>query len=349
MNLKAPFPWYGGKSNWAPLIWERFGTPQRYIEPFAGSLAVLLAAPEKPKSEIVCDTFSLIVNLWRAIAADPEAVAHYADWPTFHDDLTARHRWLVRWRDETAPRFAEDPDFYDVRAAGWYVWGLSNWIGGGFCSGVPCNQRPIATSNQGVMSRRIPHIGATVGGQGVNAQARGRVHDSRPSIDTRAKAQSRGVMSRLDGIRPDERGERLIPWMQALAERLSGVVILNRSWESAVTPTLLGQTGTSHLETAVLLDPPYKTAPRSKNLYDSDHDGTSDDVAVASYEWAVQHGDKIRIAYCCQDGDFPTPPGWEHHTREFGGSKGKCQNVDCVMFSPACHLDSDAPLFANLQ
>ena len=41
--LKAPFPWFGGKSKVAGLVWERFGDVANYVEPFAGSLAVLLA------------------------------------------------------------------------------------------------------------------------------------------------------------------------------------------------------------------------------------------------------------------------------------------------------------------
>lgn len=39
--LKAPFPWFGGKSRVAPQVWERFGDVDNYVEPFAGSLAVL--------------------------------------------------------------------------------------------------------------------------------------------------------------------------------------------------------------------------------------------------------------------------------------------------------------------
>jgi hypothetical protein len=35
--LKAPFPWFGGKSRVAPLVWERFGDIAVYAEPFAGS------------------------------------------------------------------------------------------------------------------------------------------------------------------------------------------------------------------------------------------------------------------------------------------------------------------------
>ncbi len=41
-TLKAPFPWFGGKSKVASLVWERFGDVQNYVEPFFGSGAVLL-------------------------------------------------------------------------------------------------------------------------------------------------------------------------------------------------------------------------------------------------------------------------------------------------------------------
>ena len=44
--IKAPFPWFGGKSRVAPLVWERFGDVRNYVEPFMGSLAVLLGRPE---------------------------------------------------------------------------------------------------------------------------------------------------------------------------------------------------------------------------------------------------------------------------------------------------------------
>jgi len=49
--LKAPFPWFGGKSRAAALVWERFGNVRNYVEPFAGSLAVLLARPHAPGLE----------------------------------------------------------------------------------------------------------------------------------------------------------------------------------------------------------------------------------------------------------------------------------------------------------
>ena len=44
-ELKAPFPYFGGKRNAAPIIWEALGDVGGYVEPFAGSAAVLLGRP----------------------------------------------------------------------------------------------------------------------------------------------------------------------------------------------------------------------------------------------------------------------------------------------------------------
>ena len=52
--------------------------------------------------------------------------------PTIHHDLTARHRWLKEWAEANAAKLSGDPHFYDVKAAGWWVWGRSIWIGTGW-------------------------------------------------------------------------------------------------------------------------------------------------------------------------------------------------------------------------
>ena len=41
MTLSAPFPWFGGKRQVADEVWSAFGDVVNYVEPFAGSLAVL--------------------------------------------------------------------------------------------------------------------------------------------------------------------------------------------------------------------------------------------------------------------------------------------------------------------
>ena len=44
--LKAPFPYFGGKSGAVEQVWQAFGNVQNCVEPFAGSAAMLLGAPE---------------------------------------------------------------------------------------------------------------------------------------------------------------------------------------------------------------------------------------------------------------------------------------------------------------
>ena len=352
--VTAPFPYHGGKGRWAADIWDRFGAADVYAEPFAGSLAVLLAAPTPARREVVCDSDGHICNFWRAVQHDPEAVARHADWPTIHQDLTARHTWLRRWGAEHAERLSSDPEFFDSRAAGWWVWGISLWIGGEWCSTehdkipkiagnhipgggvsaqrskVPHDKRPKAVGNRlgtayGVSAQRdqIPHVDPWIGGKGVSVQ-----RDRVPQVTGRI------------GCHPGERQLDLIAWFTALQDRLKRVIVLNRDWRSAVTPSLLVDTPTGPGDSAtrcVLLDPPYRTDRRKANLYGSDADGTSDDAAVASYAWALKHGDRYRIAYCCHADDFPVPEGWEAMTRGFKGRRtGASGTTDMVMFSPAC-------------
>jgi hypothetical protein len=143
--MRAPFPWFGGKSRVASLVWERFGNVPNYVEPFFGSGAVLLARPTAPGTETINDLDCYVANFWRAVQADPEAVARFADWPVNEADLHARHKWLVT-REEFREGMKSDPTFFDSKVAGWWVWGLCSWIGTGWArvrrDGAPSEQLP---------------------------------------------------------------------------------------------------------------------------------------------------------------------------------------------------------------
>jgi hypothetical protein len=177
--LKAPFPYFGGKSRAAPLVWPRFGAVRNYVEPFFGSGAMLLGRPQPFAGvETVNDADGFIANFWRAIQADPEAVAHYADWPVNENDLHARHAWLVERKDSLQARLEGDPDWFDAQVAGWCVWGMCCWIGSGFCSGAgPWHVRRstdgtrllVCDSKKGMgVNRKRIHLGNA--GRGVNRQ-----------------------------------------------------------------------------------------------------------------------------------------------------------------------------------
>ena len=376
-QLTAPFPYFGGKRRWAGEILPRLGNPgdfgrMVYVEPFAGSLAILLANPTPFGREVVCDIDGHIVNFWRAMQADADTVAAWADYPTFHDDLTARHLWLLRWGAENGERVKTDADFYDPKAAGWWAWGKSNWIGKQWCDGVaygdgqdaaPSDTVPhhsidggqglqrqrrtmpsasipvippgihgigVTAQRRTMPSASIPVITGCIGGRGVTPQRAALYNDKMPHINSVLGAK--GVAAQKASLPKGDvgTGARLLPWFRALQQRLSNVIVLNRPWESAVTPNtlLLGRTPGHRIR--VILDPPYRMDTGRDAVYPTDD--TATDVAIAAYDWAVKHGDKIGVVYFSRDGDFPQPAGWTRLTQSLvGSSRGV---ADVVYLSP---------------
>jgi len=179
--LKAPFVWFGGKRKVATQVWDALGDVDNYVEPFAGSLAVLLGRPHdltdgRRRAETVNDADGFLANFWRAVALDPEAVAAHADYPVNEVDLFARHLWLVNTgRSRLLEGMESDPDWFDAKIAGWWVWGVNAWIGSGWCAGDgpwihadggTVGKRPhLGDAGQGV-NRKLPHLGDA--GRGVN-------------------------------------------------------------------------------------------------------------------------------------------------------------------------------------
>src|ERR1700693_6460724 len=151
-TLKAPIPWFGGTPRVAGIVWDRFGDVPNYVEPFFGSGAVLLGRPTPPGIETINDKDCYVANFWRAVQHDPEAVAHLSDWPVNECDIEARHLWLVN-QTEFCVHMKADPDYFDVKIAAWWVWGLSQWIGTGWCAGTG----PLHATDG--IHRKLPHLG----------------------------------------------------------------------------------------------------------------------------------------------------------------------------------------------
>jgi len=150
VKLKSPYSYFGGKFKVAPIIWKGLGEVTNYVEPFCGSLAVLLANPKSAKIETVNDIDCFIPNFWRAVSKEPEAVAAYADYPVTESDLHARHRWLVSSAtDEFKLKINTDPDYYDVKIAGWWVWGIGASIPGNWLQQRGLNAIPLLSAAGG--------------------------------------------------------------------------------------------------------------------------------------------------------------------------------------------------------
>jgi hypothetical protein len=320
-EIKSPFPYFGGKSRVADLVWNRLGDVANYVEPFAGSLAVLLARPSAPRTETVNDIDCYLSNFWRALKADPEAVAHWADWPVNEADLHARHLWLVN-RAEFRERMKTDPDYFDPKIAGWWVWGACCWIGSGWCR------------NAGMgINRQLPHVGDA--GMGINRQL--------PHVGD----AGRGIHRKLPHVGDAGRGEALLAYFQSLSSRLDRVRVCCGEWDRVLGPSVTERHGI----TGVFLDPPYgDEADRASDLYAND----SGTVAASVRDWAVANGDNpmLRIALCGYEGEHDMPPTWECVAWKARGGYSS-QNGEGndnpkrerIWFSPAC-IKADLDLFS---
>lgn len=346
MKLKAPFPYFGGKSRIAALVWDRFGDPQNYVEPFAGSLAVPLARPTAPRIETVNDIDAFITNFWRAVTFDPEATAQFADYPVSELDLHARHRWLVEHGNDMREKLRADPEFFDAMIAGWWVWGASCWIGGGWCTMQDGpNRRPTSVSMGVHCKREIPSLRHH--GRGLHQKnGKGRKRDHwNPMPDV---SGSRGVNSK--GGRPQlvHHGEgvcaasaNIHEWFHALSNRLRRVRICCGDFERVLTESVTTYNGL----TAVFLDPPYDPTMRDEGIYASDalEDGDKGPVHIRARNWAIANGDnpKFRIALCGYEGEHEMPESWDCvHWKAQGGysnrSGSENRRKERIWFSPHC-------------
>ena len=135
------FPYFGGKAKIAPLVWHHLGDPELYIEPFAGSLAVLLSRPSTPRTEIAVDLDGLLVNFWRSIQRAWSEVNIYLTGSVAEIDLRAKHNALLEAREVVNDKLAADPDWCNPLLAAWWWEGISSYLGSGF-GHRPARQRP---------------------------------------------------------------------------------------------------------------------------------------------------------------------------------------------------------------
>lgn len=74
--LRPPLVYYGGKQRLAPLIAGLLPSHRHYVEPFGGSLSVLLAKPRSvSRRETVNDLDGNLMAFWTALRDSPEESA----------------------------------------------------------------------------------------------------------------------------------------------------------------------------------------------------------------------------------------------------------------------------------
>ncbi len=188
----------------ASYIWLKLGDVDNYIEPFFGGGSVLLGRPSwhNPKRETVNDLNHYLINFWRAIKYNPALLAWHVYGPACTADIDAFYNYLYNL---DLSRVRRDPEFFDVKAAAYWILGMSGTIGSEFTSlGGDDAPNPMRRDGE---QRQIGILGS---GQGV----------------FRNDYRTLGDIER---------------YFIELQDRISGVRIFARDWKSVLTPAVIGQ------------------------------------------------------------------------------------------------------------
>jgi len=294
--MKPPAPYYGSKTRAATVVWGALGRDVgNYVEPFCGMASCLLARPEPARRvvETINDVYAMIPNVWRAIREDPGGVAYWCDQPVFEADLHAVHRWLLEQATEDwVDRIRTDPEFFDAKIAGRWLWGKSAWLGSGWCRDVHIRRKP-ALGGQGTRSKT---------GVGVHSAGM-RPPKSKPCL--RGGGTQKPGLGHGQGVHAMDVRDGLREYFDRLSNRLRYVRATCGDWRRVLTPAVT----VSHGTTGVLLDPPYaEDTGRKMGLYAKDEGAISEAVR----EWALEHGEdaRYRIVLCGLEGEHEMPESW---------------------------------------
>jgi site-specific DNA-adenine methylase len=297
----------------ADAIWARFGDIEYFIDPFFGSGAVLFLRPSPPKREIINDKDYFVANFFRAIQQDPDQVAHWADWPIIDIELSAREYWLMQ-QEEFKKKMLFDPEYFDAKIAGWWVWGIGAAVGLNFC------RRP---------NSRIAHA----------------LTLPQPENSEYAIYRKTLLVGKEIGIHRRATKRNLKEYFRFLRERLQFVQICCKEWHQILTPIKYPENGFS----GIFLDPPYCRDKKSIDgrIYRDYSKNLADDVL----KWAIDNGKKpkVRIALCGFLDDCAALDDWEKftwkNTKGYLGPKKSTRPFEAIWFSPNCLKPDQLELF----
>ena len=305
--MKAPYPYFGGKSAVASVVWDALGDCGHYIEPFCGSCAVLLARPRYDSTrhvETVNDADGHIANVWRALQAAPDEVAKWCDWPVNHADLIARKAQLNLNTQTLLERLCADDAYYDAKLAGYYIWAASCWIGHGLICPM---QRPHLSGAKGVHAKgKRQHLGDR--GTGVQEPYNTPIYD----------------------------------WFRELSERLRNVQVVCGDWSRVCGGNWQDDAGKP---VGMFFDPPYSDkAQRDKRCYATDSLSVAHDVREWCRTRADNPDYRIVLAGYREEHEELEREGWTVHQWSARGGYAKTGNAagltnrhrEALWISPHC-------------
>ena len=315
--MKAPFPYFGGKSSIAERVWSALGQPAHYIEPFFGSGAVLLNRHDFIQAqhvETINDKDGFVLNAWRSIKFSPDETAKYADWPVNHADLIAKRKILIKNEERLLENLCQDDEWHDPKIAGYWIWAASCWIGSGltFPNAIP----HVSHGGKGVHAKgKIPHV--SDGGKGIH------VKGQRPHVGDGGK------------------NTNIYDWFNELSQRLRYVRVVCGDWTRVCGGNWQDNMGVC----GMFFDPPYADKDRAAVYHKEDFN-----VAKDVEKWVLERGanPRYRIVVAGYDTEYRSliDAGWREEKWKTGGgyahtSNNKTQgdtnrHREVLLYSPHC-------------
>ena len=154
MKITALAPWYGSKRTLAPRIVDELGPHTYYVEPFGGSLAVLLRKPAS-SMETVNDMHGDLINLARVLASESGAVELYgrASRMLMHEDLHTESKHHIKATECVPPETVGQVETSHIDRALHYL--VMSWQGRNGSAGTMLSNITLA--------KRFTHNGGSGG------------------------------------------------------------------------------------------------------------------------------------------------------------------------------------------
>ena len=269
MSIRAPFPWFGGKSRAAHLVWEALGDVANYVEPFAGScdggagggVGMRCAKPSAVRASTIARRLFSTTERPRSIRV------------TVAGDTFAR----------AAMRYRGDPDSGAVdrcivsplRCVAW-------------CRRRGRNVHPSQAGNSGARNRP-----ASNGLESLAILALVRPAQRAEGLAAQGRAFRAVGTDHVDV-------ESVEGWMHALAARLRAVRVACGDWRRVVaSPSVLFPAGRRD-PCGVYLDPPY-----AEGAADYAVGGTGSSLSAEVRAWCEEHdrNPRVRIVLSGYEGE----------------------------------------------
>lgn len=308
------FAYPGAKHKLAPVVWQRFGTDvKHYVEPFAGTIAVLLNRPYLPDNavETINDLDAHITNFWRAMKYFPEQTIDYALMPIHELDYHATGQLLADDEALLTECLRSNLYYCNPRMAGYWLHTIKWSIHVYTTLGYPRSSDTITITpektNQYVNSKAIP----------VLSDAHKAFYDRAQTMQTAKK----------------------------ITQRLEKVRIINGHWDRVLNIKSFEKVSN---DTAVFLDPPYtgtediyatKTNVATDVLDWCIENGDNPDIKIClcgyeGNEKLAEHG--------------WTPHYWESTRGHRNIDKNQSHKTEVAWFNPQCH-QPQPDLFDTLE